>query len=131
MSGENDLATLLRSMQPHLREAPYVFCVVAREAYRRLPFMPLGMFREDEGTTVIATQAQADAVGLAYHSRWACITLTAHSSLTTVGFIAAISARLAAAGLSVNPVSAYYHDHLFVPWETRGRAMQVLSEFDE
>ncbi|MBI5876679.1 MAG: ACT domain-containing protein [Chloroflexi bacterium] len=105
-----------------------MFGVVARDAYERLPFMPLGMFCEDEGITVIATQAQADTAGLAYAGQWACITLTIHSSLTAVGFIAAISAPLAAAGLSINPVSAYYHDHLFVPWEVRKRAVQVLHE---
>jgi hypothetical protein len=45
-----------------------------------------------------------------------------------VGFLAAITARLAQAGISLNAVSAYYHDHLFVPWENRERAMQILKE---
>ena len=34
---------------------------------------------------------------------------------------------LADAGISVNPVSAYYHDHLFVPVEKAGQAMQLLA----
>lgn len=129
MSGETNLAALLRSMEPRLHAAPYVFAVMSAEAYARLPFAPLGTFREDEGITVIAAQSDADAAGLAHDSLWACITLTVHSSLAAVGFIAAISARLASAGLSVNPVSAYYHDHLFVPWDRRDEAMAVLRGF--
>jgi hypothetical protein len=50
-----------------------------------------------------------------------------HSALTAVGFLAAITTRLAEAGISVNAVSAYYHDHLFVPWERREEAMEVLK----
>jgi hypothetical protein len=78
--------------------------------------------------TVIITEAQARRAGLAYDSTWACISLSVHSSLSAVGLLAAISTRLAQAGISVNAVSAYYHDHLFVPWESRISAMDVLKE---
>lgn len=57
------------------------------------------------------------------------ISLMAHSSLDAVGFLAAITAKLAAAGISVNPVSAFYHDHLFVPFDKAEMAMNLLSEF--
>ena len=43
------------------------------------------------------------------------VTLTVHSALDAVGFLAAVTARLAAAGISVNAVFAFFHDHLFVP----------------
>ena len=39
------------------------------------------------------------------------ITLTVRSSLEAVGLLAAITARLADAGISVNAVSAFHHDH--------------------
>ena len=55
------------------------------------------------------------------------ITLTVHSSLEAVGFLGAIATQLAAAGISVNPVSAFYHDHLFVPEGRTEEAMQVLG----
>jgi hypothetical protein len=50
-----------------------------------------------------------------------------HSSLEAVGFLAAITARLAKAGMGVNPVSAFFHDHLFVPAERAGEAMAMLE----
>ena len=130
MTGETNLAVLLRSMEPCLAEQPFVFCSVDVPAYERLNVIPTGMFREQEGLTLILEQRQADQAQLPYTDLWACITLTIHSALTAVGFIAAISNKLAAAGLSVNPVSAYYHDHLFVPWAERQRALQLLREFN-
>ena len=52
------------------------------------------------------------------------VTLTVQSALDAVGFLAAITARLAAAGISVNAVSAFFHDHLFVP---AGRAEEIVE----
>jgi len=56
------------------------------------------------------------------------ITLTNHSSLNTVGFLAIITRELAQHGISVNPVSAYYHDYLFVPVSMVHKAMHVLKK---
>ncbi|MBX3059498.1 MAG: ACT domain-containing protein [Anaerolineae bacterium] len=127
MNGETNLVTLLATMQPVLAARPYIFTTLTPDAYHALPFAPLGTFWEAEGVTVIASQEQAIASGLLFENTWACITLTVHSALTAVGFLAAITARLAQAGIPVNPVSAYYHDHLFVPWERRQEAMVILQ----
>lgn len=131
MSGETDLTTLLRSMEPQLWEQPMIFCSVDPVLYGSLDITPIGMFREREGITLILDQQQADQAGIPYTDLWACITLTIHSALTAVGFMAAISSKLAAAGLSLNPVSAYYHDHLFVLWQERERALELLGEFNQ
>jgi hypothetical protein len=56
------------------------------------------------------------------------ITLEVHSSLEAVGFLAAIATRLAAAGIGVNPVAGYFHDHLFVPEARAEEAMRLLDE---
>ncbi|MGY4371427.1 hypothetical protein ACVW1A_007492 [Bradyrhizobium sp. LB1.3] len=71
---------------------------------------------------------EAEAAGLSYAFASRLITLTVHSALDAVGFLAAITARLAAAGISVNAVSAFYHDHLFVPADRADEAMAVLQE---
>ena len=34
-------------------------------------------------------------------------------------------------GISINVVSAYYHDHLFVPWERREETLHILKNFSE
>jgi uncharacterized protein len=53
--------------------------------------------------------------------------LGSRPALTAVGFLAAISAAFADAGISLNPVAGYYHDHLFVPWDERERVLAVLA----
>ena len=55
------------------------------------------------------------------------ITLNIHSSLEAVGFLAAVLPRLATAGISVNAVSAFYHDHLFVPIDRAQEALEILE----
>jgi hypothetical protein len=126
--GETNLKRLLATMQPVLHASPYVFCSVGRARYAELPFAPLGAFREPEGITIIVRQEQAEAQGLAFDARWACITLTVHSALSAVGFLAAIAGQLARVGIAVNVISACYHDHLFVPWDERERALGELAE---
>ena len=54
------------------------------------------------------------------------ITLEVASSLEAIGFLAAITAALARAGIAVNPVSAFHHDHLFVPEGHADEAMAIL-----
>ena len=84
------------------------------------------LFRENEGWTIIATQHSIDLLGI--QSDFACrkVTLNVHSSLDAVGFLAAVTARLAKeVGTGVNPVSGYSHDHLFVP---EGKEEAVLRE---
>ncbi len=128
MSGETDLTTLLRTLRPHLREQPYMFCTVTRGDYAVLDAEPLGVFREEEGVTLILATADALRLGLTIGDDWACITLMVHSALSAVGLTAAVSSALASVDISANMVAAYYHDHVFVPWERREQALAVLVE---
>lgn len=126
MIGETDLATLLRSMRPVLHPQIYVFATL--KVGEELPnsINPIMTFREGEGLTLILLETEARAAGLAGTFRSRMITLRAHSSLSAVGFLAAITSRLAEVGLAVNPVSAYFHDHLFVPAERAEEALAIL-----
>ncbi|CAL8584226.1 hypothetical protein XPA_009830 [Xanthoria parietina] len=56
------------------------------------------------------------------------ISCEVHSSLEAVGFMAAISKCLTERGISANPVSGFYHDHLFVPDGREAEAMVALEE---
>jgi hypothetical protein len=127
--GEANLGALLRSMHPVLLDGTFVFVTVAWESSVALaPLSPVMTFREREGLTLIVPEDAARAAGLdgAFPSRM--ITLTVHSALSAVGFLAAITARLAGAGISVNAVSAFYHDHLFVPADRADEALRLLRE---
>jgi hypothetical protein len=85
------------------------------------------VFREAEARSLILDEEAARDAGL--HASFPCrmITLNVYSSLDAVGFLEAVTARLAVAGMSVNAVSAYYHDHLFVPADRAEEALAVLN----
>jgi len=91
------------------------------------------LFREakSEGITVITTREYAESVELEYAFPSRKITLDVTSSLDAVGFIAVVATRLAAAGMGVNPISGFYHDHLFVPLGREQDALKVISELAE
>lgn len=129
MDGETNLEILLREMQPQLNDRPFVFCTVNEPVTPVFLAGAIALFRESEGISLTLEKRFADELQLAYTHVWALITLTIHSDLAAVGFLAAITSQLAAAKISVNPISAYYHDHLFVPWEERSHVMALLREF--
>ncbi|MEK6978875.1 MAG: ACT domain-containing protein [Candidatus Micrarchaeota archaeon] len=130
MSGISDVPTLLKSMRPKLANGEFVFCSIQPNQFaaHSEELNPLLVFREDEGITLIIEKKIADKNNLKYSDSetWALITLTVHSDLSAVGFIAAITTKLAKSGIPVNAVSAYYHDHLFVPHAMAVKAMQAL-----
>ncbi|RRI02691.1 ACT domain-containing protein [Mesorhizobium tamadayense] len=131
MTGETDLRKLLASMTPQLLPGIYVFATLAPGVAMPDGFDPVMSFREREGLTLIVAEDQAKTAGLPGTFRCRMITLDIHSSLEAVGFLAAITTRLAAARMGVNPVSAFYHDHLFVPAERAEEAMAILAELAE
>ena len=122
-----DLATLIRSMQPLLHPETFVFARLPDDSIPAT-IRPVMTFRETEGLTAILTREEASAAGLRGAFPCRMITLEVQSALDAVGFLAAVTARLAAAGIAVNPVSAFHHDHLFVPEERAEEALRILRE---
>lgn len=130
MSGSKNLQHLLASMSPELKPDTYVFATFP--AGEPLPdIQTIMQFQETEGLTIITPQTAADAAGLAYEFPCRMITLNVHSSLDAVGFLAAVTAKLTTLEIGVNPVSAFFHDHLFIPADRAGDVMAALSEFNE
>lgn len=123
LSGEHDLKTLLRNMNPSLSREEFVFCSV--DDAHHLP--ALAIYREAEGTTLIMERSEADRRRM--KSVFPCrrITLNVHSSLDAVGFLSVVVQELSAASISTNVVSAYYHDHLFVASQDAERALAILK----
>ncbi len=128
MGGETDLDRLIAGMDPELRPGVHVFATLPPGAAPPAGVAPVMVFREAEGTTLILEQGAAEAAGLevAFPSRM--ITLRVHSALEAVGFLARITACLAEAGISVNPVAAFHHDHLFVPADRAEEALALLRD---
>ena len=131
MSGETNLMLLLQSMQPILQVGEFVFCTLSTQTLKPINLQPIGQFYEAEGLTLILDREQADRANLPYAYVARMITLSVHSSLNAVGFLAAITTELARQDISVNPVSAYYHDHLFVPVDRAQEVMNVLQNLSQ
>ncbi|MEL7114461.1 MAG: ACT domain-containing protein [Pseudomonadota bacterium] len=126
MSGETDLETLIRSMSARLHDGVYVFATVP-DGVSTEGMDARMTFREAEGTTLILRQDVARAHGLRGEFPCRMITLEVHSALDAVGFLARITRALADAGMGVNPVSAFFQYHLFVPADRAEDAMGVLA----
>ena len=130
MSGENNLDRLLQNMHPQAQDGSFVFLTSANGFSEQEQRDAVMLFKEVEGITIIIKEELAKAL-TTQTPRWAMITLTVRSDLNAVGFLAVITRKLADAGISVNPVSAFYHDHLFVPWDKREEAMEILHSFSK
>lgn len=127
MSGEDDQHRLQRQMAPQLQPQTYVYCTFPSN---RLPdgLDPVCTFRESEGLTAIVEQSQALRADIPHLFESRLITLTVHSSLNAVGFLALITNCLARAGISCNAVAAYHHDHLFIPCDRADEALALLTQ---
>ncbi|MEQ9111048.1 MAG: ACT domain-containing protein [Rhodospirillaceae bacterium] len=124
---EQNLDVLLASLDPALDPDLYVFCSVPKSEMGRLEgLMPRGTFQEDEGLSVILTQADSAKAGLPDTPVFRRITLRVQSSLGAVGLTAAVAACLAGLGLPANIVAATYHDHIFVPAARGEEALEAL-----
>lgn len=118
----------MSDLRPQLNEGRYVFTTVAEGV--PLGVAPVATVVEPEGLTLVLTEDDAQAAGLAYDYVAAWITLLVDSTLEEVGLTAAFSARLAAAGISCNVVAGFHHDHLFVPHDRAAEAIALLEAIE-
>ena len=121
--GEVNLDVLIGSMRPELHDCVYVFATVSAE-FDYSALHPVMVFQEQEGTTLIVEAAIAKKHNVSAEFPCKMITLNIHSSLDAVGFLAHVTTHLAKFDMGVNPVSGFYHDHLFVP---ENRAIDALN----
>lgn len=128
-----DFNQLLKNMDPKLSQTKYYFVLLDQSYLMNLANVVdylICIFYEDEGLTVIFSEpilkdvaevAKEPPVG-----PFAKITLNVNSDLMAVGFMAKITSELAKDNISVNPISAYKHDHIFVPFDKREKALSIL-----
>ena len=123
MLGETDLGRLLAGLAPALEPRPRAIRTQAHDA--PMPAGAIMWFREEEAATVIV-EIDDDSDADIDKRLWAQVVIRIHSSLDAVGMMAAISAALTERGIPCNAVSAYFHDHLFVPWARREDALAAV-----
>lgn len=131
MPAERDLDALLATMQPLLAAERFVFVTRVDDSLGHGSVRPVMTFREREGMTWIVTEAQAAQLGLVGSYPCRMITLNVHSSLEAIGFLAVITTELANHGISMNAVSAFYHDHLFVAVDKAAEALSILQALSD
>ena len=115
------LGEMLGGMAPKLDIRPYDFRYLS-DAGASMPPGTFAVIQEEEGPTLVVA-----AEGSSSEGHFARITLTVHSDLEGVGLTAAVSTSLAEAGIACNVIAAFHHDHLFVPWDRREEAMEILT----
>ncbi len=125
---------LLKNLSPALHKEKFYFASLDESAS-----MPLhsildnihSLVREKEGITIVFTEAALKEMKINSDKMtgpFALISLGAFTDLTgDVGFLSNIDSKLAKDGISLNIISGYYHDHLFVPYEKKDNALKVLE----
>ncbi len=100
-------------------------------AQMNTPFSTL-ILDKDEITLIVIVDAVADFENrlrdsIVYETRFRLITIDVQLDPQMVGFMAAISAALKDAGVSIMTYAAYSRDHLFVPVDQFDTAMTTLE----
>jgi len=127
MGGITDLSYLLKNLTPVMSTDDYVFISLPpSQVTSILVDDALALFKEEEGVTLILEKHAALQADLVFEGTYKRITCKVHSSLDAVGMTAAMSAALTQVGISANVVAAYYHDHIFVPSNKAGLAIEAL-----
>lgn len=119
MSGAQSLKTLLKGLEVFRHAGVWEFVTGTQED---VPGSVM-KFREREGWTHIL-EAQRSAKG---ERRFVWLELAVYSDLNAVGFMAVIAKALAVAGVPCNVVSAFHHDHIFVPESKADEAIVALE----
>jgi len=112
-------------LMPSVSDAPFVF--VTTKEKTSLSNQAILLFKEEKGTTMILPQQEAVKQGYNYDEIWAHISLGLESDLGMVGLTAKFSTALALENIPCNVVAAYYHDHIFVPYEMKNHATRILT----
>jgi len=123
---EHDLASQLAQLSPRLNVGEFVF--ITHKEHIPANVRPLAYFHEWEGESVVLRAEQAEIIGIKFGVTYAWITLDVLSALESVGLTAAVTGALAQAGIPCNVIAAFHHDHLFVPFTDRDRALKLLKD---
>lgn len=125
MTGELDLATMLATLVVERRPEPVTMITITESV--ELGYGIHAVLTEAEGTTVVATVAEAERRGWRADFQATWLTIQVHSSLEAVGLTAAMSRVLTQHNIPCNVLAGFYHDHLLVPVEMADAAIAALE----
>lgn len=130
MSGQTNLSTVLNSLKISCDNVEYGF---ASKKEKDVVFSDsiLGLVRETEGTTIIAPKKYFEENAIPYDGPYARLTIEVHTSLDLVGLTAAFARKLTENNISANVVAGYFHDHIFVQYESRQKAIDAIYQLKE
>ena len=110
-----------------LNKGEYVFCSII-DINKISMNNIICSFKESEGYSIIISKEEAIKNNLPFYFVSAWITLEIDSTLDSVGLTSSFSRELTNAGISCNVIAAYHHDHIFVPYKKRLKAVKILSD---
>lgn len=123
---------MIAAMAAELQPGLFLFCstddpVLAAHCLRPA----IAMMAEAEGLSFILPVGEARVLGFDDRMPMRQITLTVHSALDGVGLAAAVARALADRGIACNMVAGFHHDHVFVPEDRAGDAVEALGELQQ
>ncbi|MCX6770236.1 MAG: ACT domain-containing protein [Candidatus Micrarchaeota archaeon] len=138
MAKPDELSLLLRTLSPEADEKKYFIGTFGESQMMGLAkhlAHIVCIYREKEGLTAVFSEEIADDLAryteIKMVGPFALITLQAISPLLLVGLLAKLTTALSKEGIPVNAYSAYYHDHLLVPFEMKDNALAVLKKLEK
>lgn len=130
MSGKLNLDEVLKTLNVSCDDIEYGFANVKDGTF--IPTKEIiGTFQETEALTLIATKNYFEQQNIKYDGSYAKLTIDVHTSLDLVGLTAILSSKLAENGISANVVAAYFHDHIFVQYPLRQKAISAILQLKD
>ncbi len=130
MTGQTNLSEVLKSMQVSCDNTEYGFASV-KDKQINFDEQVLGTFKENEGLTIIESKEYFEANGIHYEGPYAKLTIEVHTSLELVGLTAVLAKKLTDNQISANVVAGYFHDHIFVQYAVRQKAIEAINNLKE
>jgi len=130
MSGLTDLKDTLDSLKVSCDDVEYGFASIPDDSGISRNKV-LATFQENGRLAVIAPKECLDDKEIGNEGPYAKLTIDVHTSLELVGLTAVMATKLAKNGISANVVAAFYHDHVFVQYNLRQKAIELLESLKD
>lgn len=127
MAGQKNLKEVLSSMQVSCDNVEYAFATIRLDSIV-LEKGVLGIFTEKEGLTIIASKGYFENKQIPFEGPFAKLTIEVHTSLNLVGLTAILATKLAENEISANVIAGYFHDHIFVQYDLREKAIAAINQ---